>query len=68
MNESPKCESPTKLKAPNNADFTNTSNMLTMLSKAETKLKAQAALKAGILFTESCFYAVNISIRVSDYF
>ena len=50
LNESPKCESPTKLKAPNNADFTNTSNMLTMLSKAETKLKAQAALKAGIYY------------------
>ena len=63
LNESPKCESPTKSKAPSSADFTNTSNMLTTLSKAETKLKAQAALKAGMLSMESFFYDINISKR-----
>ena len=46
LHDSPKSSPPAKLKAPI-ADFTHTANMLTMISKAETKMKSQAALKAG---------------------
>ena len=48
LNDSPVASAPAKLRTPI-ADFTNTANMLTLLSKAETKMKTQAAIKAGEL-------------------
>ena len=47
LHDSPKAHSPAKAKTPI-ADFTHTANMLSLISKAETKMKTQAALKAGI--------------------
>ena len=48
LHDSPKANSPVAKQKPPIADFSHTANMLTMLSKAETKMKAQAALKTSI--------------------
>ena len=50
LHDSPKTNSPVAKQKPPIADFSHTANMLTLLSKAETKMKSQAALKTGTLF------------------
>ena len=60
LHDSPKSTSPAKLKAPI-ADFAHTTNMLTMLSKAEIKMKSQAALKSGISSFILCIAMNNLN-------
>ena len=56
LHDSPKSNSPIAKSKPPIADFSHTANMLTLLSKAETKMKTQAALKTGISFLS---YLIN---------
>ena len=66
LHDSPKSTSPqAKLKAPI-ADFAHTTNMLTMLSKAEIKMKSQAALKSGISSFILCIAMNNLNCFVTS--
>ena len=63
LHDSPKSNSPIAKSKPPIADFSHTANMLTLLSKAETKMKTQAALKTGISFLS---YPPNMNKLLKD--
>ena len=62
LHDSPKSNSPIAKSKPPIADFSHTANMLTLLSKAETKMKTQAALKTGISFLS---YLISVTFDIS---